>query len=57
MEGVICEEESEIPAELLSMVNPNLVWLLNCKGAMKNLETDLTVTIDGGQGLAYEGLC
>ena len=57
VEGVISEEESEIPSELLAMVNPSLVWLLNCKGAMKNLETDLTVTIDGGQGLAYEGLC
>lgn len=57
VDGVISEEDSEIPAELLSMVNPNLVWLLNCKGAMKSLETDLTVTIDGGQGLAYEGLC
>jgi len=57
VEGVICEEESEIPPELLAMVNPNLVWLINSNGAMKALETDLTVTIDGGQGLTYEGLC
>ncbi len=55
--GVIAEEDSEISLELLSMINPNLVWLLDCKDATKNLEMDLTVTIDGSQNLAYEGLC
>ena len=41
---------------MLSLINPNLVWITNTPDALKNLENDLSVTIDGEQGLIYEGI-
>lgn len=54
--GVISEGGSDLNDQLLSMVNPNLVWLQNVSGAMTSLEPELTVTIDGERSLAFEGL-
>ena len=53
-EGVISEGGSDISAEELSFLNKNLVWILNVPDAQK-LENDLSVTVDGEQGLVYEG--
>lgn len=54
-EGVIAESGCDIPTEKLSLINPNLVWITNTPNALKTLENDLSVTIDGEQGLIYEG--
>lgn len=54
-DGVIAESGSDIPTEKLAIINPNIVWITNTPDALKNLESDLSVTIDGEQGLVYEG--
>ncbi len=56
VEGVVCENGSDIPADQLSLVNKNLVWIQNVRDAQRILENGLTVTIDGEQGLVYEGI-
>jgi pyruvate kinase len=53
--GVICEEVSEISDSELRIVNPDLVWLTHVRHATKQLESGLTVTIDANQLLVYEG--
>ena len=53
--GVIVEGESKIPAEILPLINPRLVWLLGAKGALRLLEPGLAVTIDGKSLVVYEG--
>ncbi|HBB14984.1 MAG TPA: pyruvate kinase [Treponema sp.] len=53
-EGVISEGGSDISAQELSFINKRLVWILDVPGALK-LENDLSVTVDGEQGLVYEG--
>ena len=55
VKGVICEEISEITDSDLHDTNPNLVWLTHVRRATKKLESGLTVTIDAGQLLVYEG--
>lgn len=56
VDGVICENGSEVPDSMLALVNPNLVWLTNVAGATTKLESGLMVTIDGSQLLVYEGI-
>jgi pyruvate kinase len=53
--GVICEEVSEITDSELRKINPNLVWLTQVTQATKKLESGLIVTIDANQFLVYEG--
>lgn len=55
-EGVIAESGCDIPRERLKDINKNLVWVTNVTDACKLLEKDLSVTIDGTQGLVYEGI-
>lgn len=55
VDGVVAENGCDIPIDMLSMVNKDLVWILSAPGAMRSLENDLTVTLDGEQGLVYEG--
>ncbi len=55
VDGVVSESGSDIPIDMISKVNKDLVWILNVSGALRTLENDLTVTIDGEQGLVYEG--
>lgn len=55
VDGVVSESGSDIPIDMISKVNKDLVWILNVSGALRTLENDLTVTIDGEQGLIYEG--
>ena len=46
---------SEMDEELLSLINPNLVWIAQVTDAMKKLEPGSTVTIDSSEKLIYEG--
>ncbi len=54
--GVISETGSDIPPEQFALINPDLVWIQNVRDAQKILENDLSVTMDGEQGLVYEGI-
>ncbi len=56
VDGVVAESGSDVSADVLSAVNKNLVWIQNVRNACKILENDLSVTIDGEQGLVYEGI-
>jgi|GEM_PF-5763846 len=40
---------------MLSQVNKRLVWVTEAPDALSALETGLSVTVDGEQGLVYEG--
>lgn len=56
VDGVVSDAGSDIGSEELTLINPSLVWVLNVPDAQKVLENDLSVTIDGEQGLIYEGI-
>ncbi len=56
VDGVVSESGSDIPIENLAKINNDLVWVLNVPDALHCLENDLTITIDGEQGLIYEGI-
>jgi len=53
--GVICEDVSDISEEQLRYINPRLVWLTHIRNATKTLESGLSVTIDAKELLVYEG--
>lgn len=53
--GLVIENPTEISEDVLTMINPNLVWVSQVPGAMKNLEAGLTITIDSKEKLVYEG--
>ncbi len=55
IDGVISESGSDLQEENLKLVNPNLVYIQNVPDACKILEDNLSVSIDGEQGLVYEG--
>jgi pyruvate kinase len=54
-EGIILEGASELSQDMLRMVNPNIVYVAQVQGAMKRLEENLTVTLDGTEKIIYEG--
>lgn len=54
-DGVIAESSSDISAEQLALIGKDLVWIQNVPAAQK-LENELSVTLDGEQGLVYEGI-
>lgn len=56
VDGVIAEDGSDIGLDELSFVNRDLVWALNVRDAHKLLENDLSITLDGEQGIIYEGI-
>lgn len=56
VDGVIAEAGSDIPPEQLALINDALVWVENVPDAQRVLEDGVSVTIDGEQGLVYEGL-
>ena len=53
---MVSESGSDIPAEVLADINKQLVWITNVTDAQKTLENNLSVTVDGEQGLVYEGI-
>lgn len=55
VDGVVIENPSEISDEMLSMINPNLVWVSQVRNAMKILEPGFTITIDSKEKIIYEG--
>lgn len=55
IKGVIIQEICLIPQERLREINPELVVISEVHDAMQRLEDGLIVTIDGEQGLVYEG--
>jgi pyruvate kinase len=53
--GIILEGASELSRDMLKMVNPHIVYVAHVDGAMKKLEENLTVTLDGTEKIVYEG--
>lgn len=56
VDGVIVSGDNELPPEMISFTNPNLVWISEIGNAEKSLESGRTVTIDGKDLLVYEGM-
>jgi pyruvate kinase len=56
LDGVILEGVSEMPWEMIQATNPALVYVSQVPNAMERFEEHMTVTLDGGQKLIYEGL-
>ena len=56
VDGVAAESGSDISAENLALINRELVWILNAGDVRKNLENEQSVTLDGEQGVIYEGI-
>lgn len=56
VEGVIVENDVEIPVDTMPLINTRLVWIEQVNGALVTLETGLTVTVDGKELLVYEGI-
>jgi pyruvate kinase len=54
--GIILEGMSGLSREMLRLVNPAIVYVARVEGAMKKLEENLTVTLDGTEKLVYEGV-
>jgi pyruvate kinase len=55
VDGLVVENDIEIPEDVLTMINPDLIWISRVRDAMKILENGLTVTIDGKELVVYEG--
>lgn len=55
VEGLVVENPTDLSDEMLSMINPNLVWISQVSGAMKILEPGYTITLDSHEKLVYEG--
>ncbi|HOT61522.1 MAG TPA: pyruvate kinase [Treponemataceae bacterium] len=53
--GLVIENPTELSEEILSMINPSLVWVSQVPGAMRILEPGLTITVDGREKIVYEG--
>ena len=53
--GIILEGASELSRDMLKLVNPGIVYVAQVDGAMKNLEENITVTLDGTEKIVYEG--
>lgn len=56
VDAVICEGGSDVDTGDFSLINRDLVWALNVRDAGKVLESDLSITLDGEQGIIYEGV-
>jgi pyruvate kinase len=53
--GIIVERSSELPREMLKMVNPDIVYVVQVDKAMSLIEDHITVTVDGSEKIIYEG--
>lgn len=56
VDGVVSESTSDLTAEEIKLINSALVWVQNVPNAQKIIESALSVTIDGEQGVIYEGI-
>ncbi len=55
VDGLVIENPTEMDEEILSLINPNLIWISQVTDAMKKLEPGSTVTIDSSEKIVYEG--
>ncbi|ULQ59187.1 pyruvate kinase [Brucepastera parasyntrophica] len=55
VDGLVIENPTDINEETLTSANPNLIWISQVPGAMRILEQGLTVTLDSGEKLIYDG--
>lgn len=55
VDGLVIENPTEMDEEILSLINPNLIWISQVTDAMKKLELGSTVTIDSSEKIVYEG--
>ena len=55
VDGLVIENPSDMDEEILSLINPKLIWVSQVTDAMKKLEPGTTVTIDSSEKLVYEG--
>lgn len=53
--GLVIENPSELSEEILSMINPTLIWVSQVSNAMKILEPGFTITLDSREKIVYEG--
>ena len=53
--AVISETGSDLSAGDLKDINKDLVWVTDAPDVLTTLENNLSVTVDGEQGLVYEG--
>ncbi len=56
VDGVICEGENLINPDVMTLINPRLVWISKATDATHACENGLTVTIDGTELIVYDGL-
>lgn len=56
VDGVIVTGSNEISADVMKLINPNLVWISETGSTSLSIEQGLTVTIDGKELLVYEGI-
>lgn len=56
VDGVVSEDTSDISEDELRLIGHDLVTVQNALNACRLLEENLSVTIDGEQGLVYEGI-
>lgn len=56
VDGVISCGKNELPENMISLANPNLVWISEIGDSEKSLESGRIVTIDGTELLVYEGI-
>lgn len=56
VDGVVSESSSDLTVDEIKLVNSELVWVQNVPNAQKIIESALSVTIDGEQGVIYEGI-
>ncbi len=55
VDGLVIENPSEISEDVLTMINPRLVWVSQVTNAMKILEPGFTITLDCKEKIVYEG--
>ncbi|AEJ18930.1 pyruvate kinase [Gracilinema caldarium] len=55
VDGVILEGVSEMPWEMVKIINPSIVYVSQVPQALDHFEEHITVTLDGYEKLIYEG--
>ncbi len=56
LNGLILEEESEVPIDELRSLNSGLVYISQVPNALENLEDNIYVSLNGEEKIIYEGV-
>lgn len=56
VDGVICSGKNELPDEMISLANSDLIWISEIGKSDKSIENGRIVTVDGKDLLVYEGI-